>query len=160
MKTKTQLKCFLAVGTLAVVVASYVLAPTGRRSSSSGTVANSLPFPNTSAPAVVLTSRPVIQREFAGVTNAEALTTIWNFMRSTSWEAAVTPGVYWYVDGKLVAEPPRFRITGSRAENLDPPPVGDAAATQMYLQRMRSRAVDTFDFRHSSPPLDLNDLKP
>jgi hypothetical protein len=173
MKSTTKLISFFSAGLLALLAASCVHEPRSQRSSSIGTDGNLHSSPSTSGPPVVLGARPIIRREFVGgvsliwtsgvggvfyTTNAAALVPMWHFLSSTSWTTSVAPRIY--VNGKLVAEPPDFGIRSTWVERLDAPASGDAAAMDSYVHRMRGRNVDTYDFRHPPPPVNLKDLKP
>jgi hypothetical protein len=74
-----------------------------------------------------------------------------NLLRNSSEQMAVVPHPQWYVNGMLVSDP------ANRSDWFpDPAPMQDAAALHSYVERMRSRSVDTFDFRRPPTPLQLD----
>ena len=114
-------------------------------------------------------NKPAIRREFPGgislvwtsniggafyVTNVLAMTAKWTWLQSSNYLTALAPPSHWYVNGKLVSEPPRFEFIAIRSETIEPPAGGDASAWHSYQQRMRGRAPITID--NVNPPPQIN----
>jgi hypothetical protein len=171
----SQLVVFMVAGILAGIVTAYVLTPREVKPTNALVASAPVSAPSNRVAVATAGRQKGVGFKFpdgsslvwtAGVggsvhfTNATAVMPMWRFLQSATWQESSDPHYFQSAYRRSVPLPPDGPMgQGVRMDLRPQPSVWDVPAMQSYLQGMRSRSVDTYDFRRPLPPIDFKEYK-